>query len=62
MLPNFARAAAGALLLLSVVTSAAQAAPHRDKVDRAVRAALASGASAQNVIITVNPGCRAGRP
>src|SRR5918993_2982745 len=37
----------------------AEAAPARAKVDQAVRAALAAGHAKQQVIITVNPGCRA---
>ena len=58
MLLRFVTRAAGASLLLSFATAAADAAP-RAHVDRAVRAALQSGAPTQKVIITVNPGCRA---
>jgi serine protease AprX len=58
MLPTRLTAALGALLLLCVSTSSAEAAPRRARVDRAVRAAAASGAKSQRVIITVNPGCR----
>ena len=58
MLPRRFSAAVGALLLVCLPSIAAQAAPARARVDRAVRAALASGAGTQKIIITVNPGCR----
>ena len=59
MLPRFAVAALGTLLLSAFSTVPVDAAPPRAHVDRAVRAARASGAATQRVIISVNPGCRA---
>jgi serine protease AprX len=59
MLPRFASASLGALLLVWFTTVPADAAPPRGKLDRAVRAAIAVGAPSQKVIITANPGCRA---
>ena len=59
MLPRLAAAAVGALLLSAFSTVPVDAAPPRAHVDRAVRAARASGAATQKVIISVNPGCRA---
>jgi serine protease AprX len=59
MLSKFANGAAGALLLLSLGIVDASAGPRHARIDRAVRAALTSGAPTQNVIITVNAGCRA---
>ena len=58
MLSRSATAAVTTLCLL-FAASAAHADSKRAGVDRAVRQALASGAFAQKVIITVKPGCRA---
>jgi hypothetical protein len=58
MLPRSVYAVTGAVLLLCVPTLQAEAQPRRAKVDRAVRASLASGARSLNIIITVNAGCR----
>src|SRR5450759_1389863 len=46
----------GSLIFASVLYAADK--PPSQKIDRAVRAAVAAGVTRQNVIITVNPGCR----
>ena len=57
MLRRHLSAVAGVLLLF-ITSTVAEAAPPRAKADRAVRDALASGATSLKVIITVNAGCQ----
>src|SRR5690349_10074992 len=48
-----------AVSFCALLPAAALAAPGRVKVDRALRASVQAGDRTQQVIVTVNPGCRA---
>jgi serine protease AprX len=56
--PKFYRAALLTALFCVVAGTTASAGPARQKVDRLLRRAVDAGGGTQDVIITVNPGCR----
>src|SRR5712691_10655890 len=60
MLPSRLLVTTVAAVLMSGSVARAADRPAATKIDRGLRALLASGAPTQHVIISVKPGCRAG--